>query len=42
MIDAYGKKGLVEKCEKLLDEMKNQGIKPDIITWYHFILQIHS
>ena len=34
MINAYEKKGLVDKCEKLYDEMKKQGIEPDIVTWY--------
>ena len=37
MIDAYGKKGLIDKCEELFDKMKKQGIKPNIVTWYLFI-----
>ena len=37
MIDVYGSLGFVNKCEELFDKMKNQGIKPNIVTWYLFI-----
>lgn len=33
LIAGYSSKGLFEDSEKLLDRMKERGIKPDIVTW---------